>query len=87
MTSKSASALSNADQATMTALAVKHAAQMQVTKPTSRSFFLRPLDSMGKRLRRVNNLPPYSMKPAAAERETIARKMQDITLSKASCLP
>ena len=47
MTSKSASAESNADQATMTARSVKQAAQMAVTQPTSRSFLRRPRDSIG----------------------------------------
>lgn len=47
MTSRSASPWSMADQATTMALNVKQVAQIAVTKPTSRSFFLRPLLSIG----------------------------------------
>ena len=44
---KSASAESMALHATMTALRVKHAAQIAVTQPTSRSFLRLPRDSIG----------------------------------------
>lgn len=47
MTSRSASPWSKTDHATTMALKVKHVAQMAVTNPTSRSFFLRPLLSIG----------------------------------------
>ena len=44
---KSASSESMALQATMTARRVKHAAQIAVTQPTSRSFLRLPRDSIG----------------------------------------
>ena len=44
---KSASAESMALHATMTARRVKHAAQIAVTQPTSRSFLRLPRDSIG----------------------------------------
>ena len=44
---RSASAESMALHATMTARRVKHAAQMAVTQPTSRSFLRLPRDSIG----------------------------------------
>jgi hypothetical protein len=56
---------------------VKQAAQMVVTMPTSRSFFLRPRLSIGKRCSIRNRRPPYSRNPTAAASDTDARKLAD----------
>ena len=69
MTSRSASAESNADQATMSARSVKQAAQIAVTHPTSRSFLRRPRDSIGN-LRATRHVSATSAMPAHTLRHT-----------------
>jgi hypothetical protein len=58
---------------------LKQAAQMAVTSPTSRSFFLRPRLSMGKRCSIRNSRPPYTTKPTAAATDTTATKVAEQT--------
>jgi hypothetical protein len=56
-----------------THLRLKQAAQMEVTIPTSRSFFFLPRLSIGNRCSMRNRRPPYNRKPTAAHRLTAAR--------------
>ena len=71
ITSRLAS-VSKAESATTKHLIKKHVKHIAVAQPTSCSFFLRPLDSIGNRLSIKNSLPPYSRKPNAAKNDITA---------------
>jgi hypothetical protein len=61
--------------------------QMRVGIHTSRSFFVRPRDSTGKRRNMRNSRPPYTMKPPAAAMLTRAKKTQLATLPTSVACP